>query len=817
MTPLHHLALADHVATESRRQMLRDVACVIPLLTAIWLCTTAWLAPDYLAVVVNERKAVILNLAIWNGVASMAIVLLSIRALSRKTTQPISQIFVWGTFAVGVSGAFFSGYGLRALGFHLLLLILVYVCFQSGSVFSRRFFWTLLALVVVTAGGEMAGWIAGATPQRQPHPIAGVSVSVFIFATLMLMFWRFEQRFNRLRELQIDQRLALRNSLAKMRNALERRGAFSRLLSHSTRTPLAGIQFVTDLLQRPIINAAVVQRTLASLQRHAYRLRMMAVHLELARRMREPFLETQHHTLDVYSIWSQSLLNISTEASHRNIQLELAVDSDLSDTVVPVEARIVSDLLQMLMDNAVKHQTGGQIQVAFIRSCSDFRIEVRDQGPGLSEAQAANLFKPLGIAAADGGDASMEGLGLGLPIIRTLCDQVGGRCGWHRGESTGSTFWVSFPSIAEMSALQPAANIAEVSSPARPATVSAADTNVGGVAFADHSTPEDVTPQGASLATRDTPAAGTLLSAYGMTDRLVALYVGAIALLAAVNIANQSIQLMRGHLLSRPAIVNSFIMGAAAVVALLLIRRKMADFAVLTLLAGMVIGAVHIVLGVGLGPRAPIMLLMSAAISLAYYQFGSKAGMGMTVLSCAIAIGGFWMENAGLLPGTEGELFPPTTNGLVALLGVYGLNFITVHDMQKRSERMLNHMQSENEELQSAMQLCALADSSQDRFLDGVSPRLIADCRELAALCSELGGSPPGTRHQFELLQAVKRMNRRVVAGFDAAVSAVEQPLLAEGSPPPHSNMRANTVPSGATDAPLRAGDATHASANRRA
>jgi signal transduction histidine kinase len=69
------------------------------------------------------------------------------------------------------------------------------------------------------------------------------------------------------------------------------------------------------------------------------------------------------------------------------------------------------------------------------------RVTVRDSGPGIADADGARLFEPFFSTKADG-------MGLGLPICRSIIARHGGRIA-ARSTPPGSTFSFELPILQE--------------------------------------------------------------------------------------------------------------------------------------------------------------------------------------------------------------------------------------------------------------------------------------------------------------------------------------------------------------------------------
>jgi signal transduction histidine kinase len=74
---------------------------------------------------------------------------------------------------------------------------------------------------------------------------------------------------------------------------------------------------------------------------------------------------------------------------------------------------------------------------------SFLRIEILDDGPGISEEKQKDLFKPfnrLGMETQD-----IEGSGMGLSISKSLMSAMEGDLGFESRPGGGSCFWLSIP------------------------------------------------------------------------------------------------------------------------------------------------------------------------------------------------------------------------------------------------------------------------------------------------------------------------------------------------------------------------------------
>lgn len=108
-------------------------------------------------------------------------------------------------------------------------------------------------------------------------------------------------------------------------------------------------------------------------------------------------------------------------------------------TVVRSDASVIGRVLISLVDNAVKYGGGGAVRAR--RDGNGVTIDVEDRGPGVDPAIGARIFERFVR-----GDHTVEGMGLGLAIARTLADRLGGSL-VHETLDGGTRFRLVVPDL----------------------------------------------------------------------------------------------------------------------------------------------------------------------------------------------------------------------------------------------------------------------------------------------------------------------------------------------------------------------------------
>ncbi len=152
-----------------------------------------------------------------------------------------------------------------------------------------------------------------------------------------------------------------------------------------------------------------------------------------------------HGVVDVSRLAQALALGLQPQATAKKQRIHATVEPSC---VVDGDEEWLGQVLENLIGNAVKYSPERRsIWVSVRRSGQAVRIEVRDEGPGLTDADKARLFGRFQRLSArpTGGETST---GLGLSIVKQLVELHGGRV-WaeSEGPEKGTRFFVDLPGL----------------------------------------------------------------------------------------------------------------------------------------------------------------------------------------------------------------------------------------------------------------------------------------------------------------------------------------------------------------------------------
>lgn len=191
-------------------------------------------------------------------------------------------------------------------------------------------------------------------------------------------------------------------------------------LSHELRSPLARLQLILDLARRsgdPYEAAPYFEQA----EREIERLDQMLGDMLALSRLEGGLPGMQSEPLDLAELARECVASARIDADDAQVELRLVAKSPVRVTGYPA---LLERALHNLLSNAVKFSPPGSRIEIDVGSCKGHaRLCVRDHGPGVPEAELAELMRPFFRGS---NAARAAGHGLGLAIVQRVVKAHGG-------------------------------------------------------------------------------------------------------------------------------------------------------------------------------------------------------------------------------------------------------------------------------------------------------------------------------------------------------------------------------------------------------
>ena len=228
------------------------------------------------------------------------------------------------------------------------------------------------------------------------------------------------------------------------------KSAFLTRMSHDIRTPLNGTLGLIEIeeLKEGDMQAARESRAKARVAAN-HLLSLINDILEMGR-IEEHKMTLEHESFNLKELCDDALVLCRLRASDRGITLlntsePYAVDQSMIGSPTHIRRIIIN-----LLDNSIKYNKHGGTVTFFstVKPLNDTRalfcFTIEDTGIGMTPEFLKHIYEPF---AQEGNDArsKFQGTGMGMPIVKSLIDMMGGTIEISSELGVGSTFNVQIP------------------------------------------------------------------------------------------------------------------------------------------------------------------------------------------------------------------------------------------------------------------------------------------------------------------------------------------------------------------------------------
>lgn len=248
---------------------------------------------------------------------------------------------------------------------------------------------------------------------------------------------------------ELQQLILLENALSTAKKTVQQKNIFFSNASHDMRTPLNAIIGLSELAQK---NAETPEQMAEYLNKieHSGKQLLTLVNdvLDMSRLEHDKGNTLEYSPMNICKCIQDTSSIFQEQAVNEGKTLE--VDFDVQNPNVFSDPARLTQILNNLLSNSLKYsEQGALIKVSLLErnvqfGHGKFQIIVKDTGIGMSDEFLQHIFEPFARETRFTSN-KITGTGLGMPIVKTLVQQMSGEITVHSELGAGTEFIITLP------------------------------------------------------------------------------------------------------------------------------------------------------------------------------------------------------------------------------------------------------------------------------------------------------------------------------------------------------------------------------------
>jgi signal transduction histidine kinase len=234
----------------------------------------------------------------------------------------------------------------------------------------------------------------------------------------------------------------LNEMLERLEVVFTQRKQFLADAAHELRTPIAAMMTTLEVALRRQRDPTALVEALRTALNDARVLRKLVERLMEHVRSDRAMNSSTAEEFDIAEMLREAANSVNTVAQERDVAIVVDVPAELK--IVSHRERLRSVALNLISNAIEYNRPGGKIEIRCAADNDGLRLVVQDTGQGIEREHLPHVFEPF-YRANRGKEADNEHLGLGLFLVQSHVQAMGGTCHIESEKGIGTTMTIVLP------------------------------------------------------------------------------------------------------------------------------------------------------------------------------------------------------------------------------------------------------------------------------------------------------------------------------------------------------------------------------------
>lgn len=208
-------------------------------------------------------------------------------------------------------------------------------------------------------------------------------------------------------------------------------------ISHQLKTPITALLMYNEIMEQEPVNPETISEFNAKSKNALVRMERLITMLLVMTRIDAGAITFEKERYYVRELVEESVLELQQRAKSENKIIQLVGDDTCR---IFCDKKWTMEAIGNLVKNSLDHmEAQTQVTITWNENPNMTRIEVTDQGTGISEEDSYHIFKRFYRSKSD----KSPGVGLGLPLTKSIIEEQGGSIHMESRLGEGTTFTIS--------------------------------------------------------------------------------------------------------------------------------------------------------------------------------------------------------------------------------------------------------------------------------------------------------------------------------------------------------------------------------------